>query len=505
MDKKKLLIIGGSVGGAALAALVVCSIALANTPAALVVRGAVNTIADIKKIEAFDVADDVINGGSVSVSANLDKFAKDDLSVQAKLYTNAKDMKGAFEITFDEDGDKVLKGSIAGNPDKITMECDELFDGTYGVSFKNIAKNLPESLFDPDEETDYSLDDEVFDYLLGLKDTIKNDKNLERDITNMTAKYRKLAIEKFIKYADCSKTSKTVTAGSDKIPCTAVTVSIDDETIILALQDLIDYANDDEELEKLVYRIASNLAFDEETEDIVDDFYDYLEDIEDGLDEIEGYDIEANVIIYITKSGRRIAQIDAEIESDGEEYEFSLILGRNVRTSKEMSLTLTDKEYGESYTFTYTVEENSSRAYEAELKVEESYLRREYIDYGWDDGDDYEEYLDTRTTTIKAEWDRSTGELKVRYKDKWEDYVIKGSLLQKGDKYVIVLTNIREDGEAIARIKSLELTVTGDRHDRAPDPAGRFTEVTTMDARDFKHFAGDIREGLEDFVKEYFR
>ena len=105
MDKKKFLIIGGSVGGALLVALVVVSIVLANRPAALVVRAAANTISDIKKIEAYDVADDVINGGSVSVSANLEKFAKDDLTVDAKLYTNVRDLKAAYDMTLKEDGD----------------------------------------------------------------------------------------------------------------------------------------------------------------------------------------------------------------------------------------------------------------------------------------------------------------------------------------------------------------------------------------------------------------
>ena len=86
MDKKKrVLIIGGSAGAAALVALIVVTIVLANRPSALIVRGLVNTISDAKRIEVFDVADDVANGGSIAVSANLDKFANDDVTVEAKL------------------------------------------------------------------------------------------------------------------------------------------------------------------------------------------------------------------------------------------------------------------------------------------------------------------------------------------------------------------------------------------------------------------------------------
>ena len=68
MEKnKKLLIIGGSVGAAALLALIIVSISLANTPKALIVRSIANTLSDARRIEAVAVTEDVANGGSVGV------------------------------------------------------------------------------------------------------------------------------------------------------------------------------------------------------------------------------------------------------------------------------------------------------------------------------------------------------------------------------------------------------------------------------------------------------
>ena len=74
MDKKKLLIIGGSAAGTALVALAVGSIVLANTPSALILRATANTISDARKIEAFSVAEDVANGGSIAVSARVRRY-----------------------------------------------------------------------------------------------------------------------------------------------------------------------------------------------------------------------------------------------------------------------------------------------------------------------------------------------------------------------------------------------------------------------------------------------
>ena len=504
MDKKKrTLIIGGSAGAAALVALIVVSVALANRPSALIVRGLVNTISDAKRIELFDVADDVANGGSIAVSANLDRFASDDVTVQAKLYTDLNDLKGAFEMTVAEDDEAVLQTRIISTQDKLAFTCPELVDGAYGVNIKNLAKNLPGSIFDPDEETDFSLTDEQFEYFMNLRDTAKNNTNLERDLTDMNAKYRKLLIEKLVKYAEVGRSTKTITAGGEKVRCTLISLSVDQEALALAMQDVIDYANEDKDLEKLIFRLASNSSFYEDADDFVDGFYDALDDIEEELDELSDEDIEITLDFYITSSGRRIAQIDMEVEADGEEVDISVVLGRNVTTSKEMSLTAKSKSTKDSFSIRYIVNEDSSRLYDAEIRIEETSTVRYSRD--WDTDPGKKDTVDVDKQSVQIEWDRRSGDFKLRYRDEWDDeYAVKGTLLQKGDRYIFVLTNLKAEGETIPNVKSLELTVTIDRHDPVPNIGGRFTEITTMENREFKHFTEDIEDGLEDLWDEYF-
>jgi len=509
MDKKKrILIIGGSVGAAALVALVVVTIALANRPSALIVRGFVNTISDAKRIELFDVADDVANGGSIAVSANLDKLAKDDLTVQAKLYADVQNMKGAYEMTVAEDKDDVLQARVLYNQDRFAFTCPELVDGAYGVNIKNLAKNLPGSIFDPDEETDYSLTEEQFEYFINLKDTVRNDKNLEHDVSNMIAKYRKLAIEKLVKYSEVGRASKTITVGGEKVPCTLVTLTIDQDDLVLIVQDLVEYANNDKDLEKLLYRVAANGSYYDDTDEFIDEFYDALDDIEENVENLEKEDIEMQLSFYITKSGRRIAQIDAELEYDNDEAEVSVVLGKNVAKSKEISLSAKDKKSEESYSITYSVKEDSAKYYEAEIEIVETSSYSTYVDYDGTDGDrgsGKNKNVDTDKTTIEIEWDRKKGDFQLDYEDEWGDKsTVKGNLLQKGDKYIFVLTNIRSDGEAVPGVKSLELTVTIDRHDPAPNVPGGFTEITKMDKREFKHLVDDITDGVKDLWDEYF-
>lgn len=491
MDKnKKTLIIGASAGAAALVTLIVVSIVLANRPSALIARAIANTISDAKRIELFDVTEDVINGGSVAVSADLGKLAKDDLYVQAKVYMDAKNTKGAYEMTVSEDNEKILQGSILFNQDKAALKCPEILDGTYGINLKNLKKNLQGSIFDPDEETDYSMDDDQFAYFMNLHETIKNDKNLENDVSKMSAKYRQLFIEKLIKYSSVSRSSKTITAGGEKIPCTVVSVKVDEEALNSIAQSLIDYANNDKDLEKLLFRVASNGALRDDPDEYIDMFFDNLDDIGEQIEEMGDEGIEFQFDFYITKSGRRLAQLDAELEYGKDDMKASLVLGKDVSRSKEISLIAKEKQTGETFEIIYTVNENSSSAYEAEIKIGTEAKR------GSSRGNDM--------TKIKIEWDRRKGDFSLKYNARYDSLVLKGSLLEKGDTYVFVLTNLRNGSEAVPNVKSLGLTVVIDRHDAAPGIPGNYTEITKMDKREFKHFTEDITDGLQELWDEYF-
>ena len=508
MDKKISLIIGASVGGALLVSLVGVSIVLANRPSSLIARAAANTISDAGRFEAVQVAKDVYNGGSIALSANLDEIANDDVAVKAKYYTDASKFKGAFEMTLLEDGEAVFRPRLIYNQDKVTFSCPEIVDGTYGVNIRNLEKNLEGSIFDPDEETDYSLTDEQYEYFLNLKNTLGRDSDLQNEYEKVLGRYSKLAVEKLLKYSDVNKSSETIKAGGEKIRCTVITVSLDEDGLSSVIQDLIDRANDDEELEDLIYRVASNGSYREDPDDIVDSFYDHLDDIEDSLDDLD--DVDITLDFYITSSGRRLARLDCDFGIGDEGFEFSLVIGKNIARSKEISFSYVDKYSKDGLKATYTVKEDSSKLYKADVKLEKTRVRRQYWDYDWDyDRDDrsdpgYDEVIKTETSTLKIEWDRRDGDFELKYKEEYGDLTVKGNLLKKGDKYIFALSNIKRDGKAVPEIKSLELTVTIDRHDPAPNAPGRFTEITKMRERDFKHFKGDLEDGFEDIIDEYF-
>ena len=252
---------------------------------------------------------------------------------------------------------------------------------------------------------------------MNLHETIRNDKNLEDDISKMSAKYRQLFIEKLIKYSSVSRASKTITAGGEKIPCTVVSVKVDEEALNSIAESLIDYANNDKDLEKLLFRVASNGALNEEPDEYIDKFFDNLDDIGDMIEEMGDEDVEFQFDFYITKSGRRLAQLDAELEYENEDVKVSLILGKDISRSKEISLIAKEKRTEETFEIVYTVNEDSSKAYEAEIKIGTENKRSSSR------GSDI--------TKIKIEWDRRKGDFSLKYTDKHDNIVLKASLLEK--------------------------------------------------------------------------
>ena len=492
MDKKKLyIIVGSAVAGTLLIVGIVAAI-LSNRPSALLGSAAVNTAKDVRKVQLFQTAERVANGGSVAISANLDKYA-DDISIQGKVYTDAKNARGAYEMTIYNDDDVMVQPRIYYGKDSLVATCPELFEGAYGINFKKLDKNLPDSIFDPDEDTDFSLPEGLYDYLMGLSENTKGNDALKRDLAKAATRYEKFMIQTIFKYADVEKSSDKIKVGGENISCTVITINVDEDALVQIMQDLIDYINNDKSLEDLLTRYFeampnTSLIYgygNYDAEDMVDDFYDSIDDLEDSLDYIEDMKIDLEGVFYITKSGKRIAQMEFDFDVNGEKTEVEIVLGKNIANTKEMSLSVkTNDDYEMS--IEYEVEEDNAKAFEAEIKVS------------------YKDYWDDNTYKMSISWDKKSGDFEYKVKGEYDDFALEGNLLKKGDKYIFVLEKIKNNGTSINDIDDLELTITVDTRDPAPKAPSRYTDIVLMDEDDFEDLSDEIRDGIEDIEDEFF-
>lgn len=537
MNKKVLIIAGCAVGALALAGGITAAIIL-NTPESLLVRAAANTAKDIRNLEWYKLMDDVANGGSVEISANLAPVMEDgdDLYVDAKFYEDASKGNGALVVSaLDEDKETIVSFNAAYDKNALTLSCPEADDEVYGFDLKNIEDNIEDSPFDPEnyDPYDYSNYDSnsykyaIFgQYLMNLGSNIEGDTKIQSMAEKLEEKYRNLFIKELVANSDVTKSSETVTCGSDKISCNVVTVEFDEEQLGDIMLNIIEYAQDDKELEEYIELLAANA--DNDNLDLADEFYDELDELEDEIEEdMSDAELDLCAKFYISKSGTKLvkAEIEAEAVTSDEYYgeetsnvNISLELGKKLDGVGEKSLTVETEVTREGYNdsglveISYEIEQNDSTAYAATLTLstEDS--------TSWDDG--YEPYENQNEFSFEFNWDKKSGDLTIEYegeKQEWQDsapyFILEANMLDNGDTRTIILENMEyesgysydyqdDDDDPFDNIGDFEFTIVLDRNDKAPAPAKNFTELTELDEDEIDEILEDIDKEIEDIWED---
>lgn len=532
MNKKVLIIAGCAVGVLALAGGITAAIIL-NTPESLLVRAAANTAKDIRNLEWYKLMDDVANGGSVEISANLAPVMEDgdDLYVDAKIYEDASKGNGALVVSaLDEDKETIVSFNAAYDKNALTLSCPEADDEVYGFDLKNIEDNIEDSPFDPEnyDPYDYSNYDSnsykyaIFgQYIMNLGSNVEGDTKIQSMAEKLEEKYRNLFIKELVANSDVTKSSETVTCGSDKISCNVVTVEFDEEQLGDIMLNIIEYAQDDKELEEYIELLAANA--DNDNLDLADEFYDELDELEDEIEEdMSDAELDFCAKFYISKSGTKFvkAEIEAEAVTSDEYYgeetsnvSISLELGKNLDGVGEKSLTVETEVTREGYNdsglveLSYEIEQNDSKAYAATLTLstEDS--------TSWDDG--YDPYEHQNEFTLEFNWDKKSGDLTIEYegeKQEWQDsapyFILEANMLDNGDTRTIILEDMEyesgysydyqdDDDDPFDNIGDFEFTIVLDRNDKAPAPAKDFTELTELDEDEIDEILEDIDEEIE--------
>jgi len=536
MNKKILIIAGCAVGALAIAGGITAAIVM-NTPESLLVRAAANTAKDIKNLEWYKLMDDVANGGSVEISANLAPVMEDgdDLYVDAKFYEDASKGNGALVVSaLDEDKETIVSFNAAYDKNALTLSCPEADDEVYGFDLKNIEDNIEDSPFDPESYDPYDYSNygsnsykyAIFgQYLMNLGSNIEADTKLQDMAEKLEEKYRNLFIKELIEESDVTKSSETITCGSDKISCTVVTVEFDEEQFGNIMLGIVEYAQDDKELEEYIDLISANA--DSENLEISDEFYDMLDELEDGIEEdMDNSEVDLCAKFYISKSGTKLvkAEIEAEAVTSDEYYgeetsnvSISLELGKKLDGVGEKSLTVETEVTREGYNdsglveISYEIEQNDSTAYAATLTLstEDS--------TSWDDG--YEPYENQNEFSFEFNWDKKSGDLTIEYegeKSEWQDsapyFILEANMLDNGDTRTIILEDMeyesgysydyQDDGDPFNNIGDFEFTIVLDRNDKAPAPAKNFTELTELDEDEIDEILEDIDKEIEDIWED---
>lgn len=495
--KKKGIIAGTAAVCVFLLIIVLCACTAGN-PKNMVTGALANTVRDASKIELFDYSKRLLNGGSVELKTNLMPLSGKDGDAEVKIYTDFTRMRFAATGKIKEGRNTAASFKTSFNGNDISFESPQVSKKPYGVSLRNISKNLHGSVFDPEHpDENYAPDKNLYDYLTRLGKTVSNDKTLSNEFKKLTVKYERLLVTSLMDNARVSSSSDRITAGGQQVNCKVVSLDLDRKSMSDAVSQIVSAAKHDRDLESFLLKSYSNFDFGiKDADDMVDDFYEMLDGYKRS---VKDYDGDMTIWIYITKSGKRIARID--VDTDGKNsrgtrvaYEMSLDLGKNVKTSDEISFTFNSSE-GDKMDISYSVRQNDKAAYKAtlDLTCDLSHSIGKQASYG-----------------LSFKWDKKAGGYTLTGDKDGSIISAEGKLLRKGGTYELTLLNLETSGKFTSvsdRFKSpvgdYKITVTFDSVDRAFNPS-RYTEITKLSYDDCKALANDAKKAYEDINNTWF-
>jgi|GEM_PF-1112782 len=474
--------IGIIAGSAALVVLLIVCIAIgvaSSGPETLLLTAISNTVKDAKSIDTYEMMDSVLNGGSISVTADLAQFTENEdvADFAMMLYTDADgvDVSGTATLTTDTDS-----YDISGyfNKKSIVLQSDAAWSGNaYGFDVSDIAENLPDSVFDPDEKTEFSMEEEDFEAFLTLREYLAGLEDIGDDWEDLELKYRKIYITAICEASEISKENKAnITDGDEEIRCTLVTLETDTETMASVLQDVLEDLMKDEDFTELIERAYI-------TEYEQDSVYDAIDDVIDDLEEVE----DQNVVMdfYITRSGKRIAQVDLEIGKRTDNSYISVFLGEKLSDTDRISFSYGDgDDYGVSAE--YEIKADTKSEYSAKLTVE--------ITSGG---------MSVNAFSATLKWDKKNGDYTLK-----SNYCkITGTCTEKGrthtytvDKVKLTIPYLISEGDG--DWDDLNIVIVLNERDSG-SKAPKFTDFTTLEEDELTDLLDDL-EDMNDEVNKLF-
>ncbi len=480
--KLALGIIGVLAVAAAVAAIVTTIIG--NKPMALIVNAARKTAKAASANEYMTEYRELLENGSMTANLDVGKILSGlDISLDADasiaLFRNAKNKETAFSLSAALSSQQLADVLITASPDKIAVQSPLLLGrNNYGISLKDLSKNLKGSVFDPKKDTYYAMDEELFDYLSGLKQTpAQMLQDLTDRIKAVSADAAKALGGSLNDRMEFTKEKNTISVGDSDIKVKLVTAEADDKALAAIYTDMLDWAADSKALRELITVAAGEYApllkfaeFDADT--FVQDFYDDLtarrEEAKeaDFAGKFEGKRV--SLTFAVNQTNKQLNQIDIVLKGFTEErISCTLTFGPDAKTMENYSATT--RIGTEKYSISGHLDEDSEARFLTSFKIKVN-------------GD--------LVTSGSFSWDKKTGELNYSMKDILS---LTGTMTKKNKETTIVFKSFTlAEGPEINDLGT-SLILNGN----AKMPAiAKYTDIVTMKESAFEDLADDVKEAV---------
>lgn len=535
---------------------VIISSAVMSTPKNTVENAVEKSFKAASKSDDAKFVEDVLNGGSIEISANLGKIMEGmgaeegaDIDLSAKLYFELSALATAFELAASMDGDALIDALVYISEEQVAVSSEALLgEEAYGIIFKDIEKNFDSSEFGEDGE--YSLGityEEIAAFVEAYESAQKPPKELEKFIgktEDIVDDMYNVIIKSVIKHSETDKTSGTVSCAGKDVKTKDLTFVLNGESVSLIVADLYDYLANNKALNKYLtedlvevvpfiaeYAVSfSEFGFGATVEpehnypmeeypmeeypmEDGEDTEAPAEEEEDDEDESDKEDAIADMTEELTEQietaveefyeGLEDVDIDdvtEEVMDSLEDFEGVLVVHVNKKNGQIIGLDVSAEYDGEDLVDVSVVcgpdweeiTEISVKAEYAGQKISASYEVAENTRKVYDAGIKVKQGSET-VAKVDISWDKKEGDLKVKASaGDMEMFVFKGNLKASSKQVVLVLDKVTVQE---TEVDLGETTITVTKNDKMPK-VGKINDILTLTADDFEELAESVQEAV---------
>lgn len=535
---------------------VIISSAVMSTPKNTIENAAEKSFKAATKSDDAKFIEDVLDGGSIEISANLAKIMESmgaeegvDMDVSAKLYFELSALATAFELAATMDGDALIDALVYISSEQIAVSSEALLgEEAYGVIFSDIEKNFDSSEFGEDGEYSIGITSEQ---ITAFVEALESMEKPPKEIEKFAEKTEKIVddayntiIKSVIKHAETDKVNGTVSCAGKDVKTKDVTFVLNGESVSLIVADLYDYLANDKALNKyltedIIDVIPAIAEYYSEVYSVYEDFgmgsyeevpgYDYpMEegadtessdtdeepaDEEDDEDESDKEDAVADMVDDLTEQVQDAVEEyyetleDTDIE-DGiediqdalEEFEATVVVHISKKNSQIIGLDVSAENDGTDLIDVSVVcgpdweeiTEISVKAEYAGQKISASYEVSENTKKVYEADIKVKQGSET-VANVDISWDKKEGDLKVKVAAGGVEMgELKANLKASSKEIVLVLDKITVQE---TETDLGEITVTVKKSDKMPK-VSKLTDVLTLTADDFEEIAESVQEAV---------
>lgn len=462
-----VLALGGTVAG----------VTIANNPSYVASRAIGSFAEEFLERDEFEDVKKVLNGGSIQMALNGIEADGEDVfegnSIEGKIYFS----KDAISLTNVDvkfaEADLDFELDLYASKNEVYV--NDYVQGTYGVKYSTIAEEFSNSIFSPDANTAYSLDETTYESVNSILEAVENSESIKKDAKKLAKTVLKDAWEIIIDNAEISSKNSDVRLQGERKNVRLVTITLTSSAMSAIVEDLYDYLCESKEISNFLDKYEDEIiAFVPSIKSQVEEYNTLSEMYEEML-----ADMEEDIDNLCDETIEELETVTVKIATPKTSYS---LLKLEVKYDKNTLITIDCGEKGIKKTNLIMINLGETEI-EYNLKANDKDL--------FDLSVTVESYSETYEATITI--NKKRGNYKIVLKDVYEnayeeeflnEYVVRGEVEIKSDITNLTVDTIKSNDTSIME---LDLQFVIDTKDKMPKPIENYKTLSSITAIELKN------------------